>query len=326
MFSQPDLSVIVVSYNTREVLRACLQQLYKASAGLSMEVIVVDNASRDQSAEMVSQDFPQVRLIASQVNLGFASGNNVGFDIALGRYVVLLNPDALVDGDALRNALQHMEDTPRAAMGGARLLGGDGSLQPSARLFPSLLNELLSITGLAYRFPKSRFFGRFDRTWDDQQNATQVDWVPGAFAIIRQSALKKMGGFDERFFLYYEEVDLCRRLHAAGWEIWYWPDIVVRHSGGESSKTVKHLDFSSSGSQLTLWRMRSGLLYYRKHHGIVTTWLVSRLESAWHQMRMLRARCMGNLPKQDESRRFFNLMRQAWQETLGGQISPRRPW
>jgi GT2 family glycosyltransferase len=182
------------------------------------------------------------------------------------------------------------------------------------------------LSGLAARFPKSRFFGRFDRTWDDSGQPVEVDWVPGAFTLIRRTALEQVGYFDERFFLYYEEVDLCRRFREAGWRIWYWPDAEIRHWGGESSKTVENQDFSSSGSQLTLWRMRSQLLYYRKHHGWLVARLIAGLEPAWHAVRAWRAKRGGAQHKADESGRIITLMRRAWLETRAGETSPRRPW
>lgn len=326
MSSQEKTSVIIVSYNTREILRACLERLFAVTSDLVLEVIVVDNASRDASADMVERDFPGVRLIRSQTNLGFAAANNVGFKMASGDYILLLNPDALVEPGALQRSLACMAADPAIGMGGGLLLGKAGEWQPSARLFPSLLNELLVLSGLAARFPKSRFFGRFDRTWDDSGKPVEVDWVPGAFTLIRRSALEAVGAFDERFFLYYEEVDLCRRFRQAGWTIWYWPDAVIRHWGGESSKTVENHDFSSSGSQLTLWRMRSGLLYYRKHHGWLVARLVAGLEGGWHRLRALRARLGGKTAKGQESARIADLMQRAWQETLGGRESPPRPW
>lgn len=320
------LSVIVVSFNTRDILRACLQRLYTVAEGLAPEVIVVDNASRDASADMVEHEFPQVRLIRSPVNLGFAAGNNLGFKAAGGDYVLLLNPDALVEAGALQRALAYMDSDPSIGMGGGRLLDHTGKGQPSARCFPSLLNEVLVLSGLAARFPKSRFFGRFDRTWDESGQPVAVDWVPGAFALMRRSALDQTGPFDERFFLYYEEVDLCRRFRQAGWQVCFWPDVVVRHWGGASSKTVENHDFSSSGSQLTLWRMRSELLYYRKHHGWLMTRLVAGLESGWHRLRAWRALRRGQVGKAGESHRISALMQQAWLETRAGQESPSRPW
>lgn len=180
-------------------------------------------------------------------NLGFAAANNRAFAVAQGRYVVLLNSDAFMQAGALGQAIALMEAHPHVALGGARLVGRDGAEQPSARMFPSLLNDLLTLSGLAARFPRSPFFGRVDRTWADPREACAVDWVPGAFAIIRRAALDAVGAFDEDFFLYYEEVDLCRRLKRAGHAIWYWPQIEVIHFGGESSKTLVNLPRHSSG-------------------------------------------------------------------------------
>jgi hypothetical protein len=227
----PEVSVVVVSYNTREILRRCLARLQEEMAGIAGEVIVIDNASADGSPNMVATQFPQATLVRSIVNLGFAAANNRGFRIARGRFVVLLNPDAFLGPGALARAVAHMQRHPRAAMAGGRLMDPEGRLQPSGRLFPSLLNEVLVTTGLAARYPRSRLFGRFDRSWADPQAPARVDWVPGAFTIIRRDVLQELGGFDERFFLYYEEVDLCRRVAAAGHEIWYWPEIAVTHIG-----------------------------------------------------------------------------------------------
>jgi len=326
MRKSPKTSVIIVSFNTREILRACLARLFEVTHDLDVEAIVVDNNSSDASADMVERDFPNVKLIRSTVNLGFAAANNLGFKQAGGEFVLLLNPDALLEPGALNRALSYITADPAIGMGGGRLLDAAGRMQPSARRYPSLLNEILVLSGLAARFPKSRFFGRFDRTWDDSGRPAPVDWVPGAFALMRKSALDAVGPFDERFFLYYEEVDLCLRFRRAGWTIWYWPDVVVLHTGGESSKTVKDVEFSSSGSQLTLWRMRSALLYYRKHHGAVAASLVALIEGGWHQLRGLRARLLGNPRKQQESSRVVALMRRAWLETRCGAISPPRPW
>jgi len=244
--------------------------------------------------------------------------------VARGRYIVLLNPDAFLGEGSLSRALAHMERAPRVGIAGGRLQDPAGRLQPSGRLFPSLLNEALVTSGLAARFPRSRLFGRFDRTWADPGRAAQVDWVPGAFTIIRGRALGETGGFDERFFLYYEEVDLCRRMVHGGHEVWYWPDIVVTHIGGASSKTVKAHEFSSAGSQLTLWRLRSALLYYRKHHGRMAAWGLATLESLWHRLRI--AANAGNPAKHASSRRQIGLVRQAWADTAGGVLCPPRPW
>jgi GT2 family glycosyltransferase len=318
----PDISVVVVSFNTRDLLRECLRSLDQACEGLRCEVFVVDNISRDGSADMVEREFPAVKLIRSTVNLGFAAANNRAFPLVRGRYVVLLNSDAFFHPGALQRSVSHMDAEQEVGLGGARLVGRDGSWQPSARLFPSLLNDFLTLTGLSARFPHSRFFGRFDRTWANPNEAADVDWVPGAFSILRREVLEQVGYFDEAFFLYYEEVDLCRRIKAAGHTVRCWPDVVVTHYGGESSKTVQTLTMSSSGSQLTLWRMRAAFLYFRKHHG-ATAWFARQLEKIWHQ---LRAWKNGSSDKAEESRVIIALLDRAWAETNGGAVSPPRPW
>ena len=323
-----DISVVIVSFNTCELLRQCLLNLEREASGLLYEGIVVDNASRDGSAEMVESEFPGVRLVRNKNNRGFAAANNQGFQIARGRYVVLLNSDAFLRPQALARSLEYMDANPQVGLAGGRLVGQDNSWQPSARAFPSLLNDLLMMSGLADKYSKSRFFGRLDRTWADPLEAASVDWVPGAYSIIRREALQRVGYFDERFFLYYEEVDLCRRLKAAGYEIWYWPDIVVVHLGGESSKAIKNLDISSAGTQLTLWRMRSGLLYYRKHHGAFGAWSVMILELCWNRLRMLRNRSKrrDRQDKRERARTAMKLMQLAWRDTCGGNVSPPQPW
>ncbi len=325
----PDVSIVIVSFNTRDLLRECLQSLEKESQGISKEVFVVDNISRDQSADMVDREFPEVKLIRSQVNLGFAAANNKAFPHCTGRYVVLLNSDAFLKPQALQKSIAYMDADVGIGLGGARLTGRDGSWQPSARMFPSPLNDLLTLSGLAGKFPKSHFFGRFDRTWADQGESADVDWVPGAYSIIRRSVLESVGYFDENFFLYYEEVDLCKRIKDAGYRIKYWGDVGVIHLGGESSKTIAGATFSKSGSQLTLWRMRAELLYYRKHHGAVGALLAKDLESAWHAVRAWKNRNSkdeGRALKAKDSARLVELMAQAWEETDGGEVSPPRPW
>lgn len=325
----PDLSIVIVSYNTKDLLDECLRSVARESQGLNSETLVVDNASTDGSPEMVRRSFPQVRLQCSPVNLGFAPANNLAFEQARGRYVVLLNSDAFLQPGSLRLALDRMEANPAVGLAGGRLRGRDGAWQPSARAFPSFFNDLINISGLAAHFPQSRLWGRIDRTWADPGQEAEVDWVPGAFAIIRRQLLENIGRFDGRMFLYFEEVDLCRRVRDAGYQVYYWPDIEIVHIGGESSKTIRRLSLSSSGAQLTLWRMRSELLYYRKHHGRSGAWAKKILESAWHSIRGWRHRNPADLyaeAKREESRAVVQLMRQAWHETRGGLTAPAHPW
>jgi GT2 family glycosyltransferase len=284
----------------------------------------VDNASWDGSADMVAAKFSEIELVRAPHNLGFAAANNLGWQQARGEYVVLLNPDAFLAADTLTRAVHLMATDPAVALAGGLLVGRNGEHEPSARKFPSLLNDLLTLSGLADRFPHSRLFGRFNRTWADPQRPAYVDWVPGAFAIIRNSVLKRIGFFDERFFLYFEEVDLCRRLKKAGHRVAYWPELKITHFGGESSRTLSGQSFSNHGRQLTLWRMRSMLLYYRKHHGLLLAWLASSAEKTWHWLRAHKNR--GQAEKSTESHEIVAHMRRAWSETLGGRVSPPRPW
>lgn len=299
------------------------------SKGTVCETIVVDNNSRDGSAELVETHFPDVKLIKTNENLGFAGANNKGFQLASGRYIVLLNSDAFLHSGALKKAIHKMDANPEVGLAGAKLVSQNGSLQPSARLFPSVLNDFLYLSGLADKYPKSRFFGRCDRTWSSPDVAAETDWVPGAFSIIRRASLEKVGFFDERFFLYYEEVDLCRRIKAMGDKIVYWPDLVVTHLGGESSKTVTEHLFSSKGSQLILWRMQSGMLYYRKHHGYLGAGGMMLMELAWHQLRAWKnalGSSPANLDKRKESLLYMKLLKKAWKETQGGLVCPPKPW
>lgn len=323
-----DVSVIIISLNTEKVLRECLECLKKESEGLRVETLVVDNGSVDGSVSMLQKEFPDVQVIVSPENLGFGRANNLAFKEARGRYIVLLNSDAFLTREALRLSVEKMDRDSKIGLAGARLTGRDGAWQPSARMFPSVVTDFFVLSGLSNRFPASRFFGHFDRTWADPMQPAAVDWVPGAYSIIRKEALNKVGFFDPAFFLYYEEVDLCKRIKASGYSIWYWPDVVVIHIGGESSRQMKTVQMSKAGSQLTLWRMRSTLLYYRKNHGF-QAFFAKTLETLWYSQRAWRKRF-----SKDPARRasaasdqaHVMLMKQAWAETMGGRISPPQPW
>jgi len=325
---QFDVTVLIVSFNTRDVLRECLQSVYREIGALRVQVIVVDNASTDGSPAMVEQEFRDVLLIQSKINLGFGPANNLGSRSAEGRYLVLLNSDAFLTEGSLERSVAHMDANSGVGLGGGLLTGRDGSWQPSARMFPTVLSDLLVLSGLAARFPRSRFFGSADRTWASPMEAAEIDWVPGAYAIMRADLIESIGLFDPRFFLYYEEVDLCKRVKNAGHSIWYWPDIAIVHIGGESSRQIRSLQLSRTGAQLTLWRMRSMLLYYRKHHGF-SAWLAMGLETAWYWLRSQRRRWSTNPDRRASARadlHLISILSQAWRDTIGGRFSPAQPW
>jgi N-acetylglucosaminyl-diphospho-decaprenol L-rhamnosyltransferase len=272
-----DLVVITVSYNTRELLADCLQSVLDGlqRSGLSGEMWVVDNASADGSPEMVRDRFPSVRLVAHHENLGFAAGNNLalqqmGFDQRLvGRHVLFLNPDTRVLGDALGEMVRFLDSTPDAGAVGARLIHGDGSFQHSAFAFPGLTQILFDFFPLHHRLLHSRLNGRYAQWLYKAGQPFPVDHPLGAALMVRGETLTQVGTFDERFFMYCEEIDLCRRIKAGGWQIYCLPRAEIVHWVGQSTRQFRDRMF------VALWRSR--FLLFEKHHGPVFGWLARRL-------------------------------------------------
>lgn len=234
-----DVSVIIVNWNTRDILRNCLTSVYAQTETMVFEVIVIDNASSDGSAAMVKQEFPQVRLIENTQNRGFAAANNQGMQFAKGRYVLLLNSDTVVLDGAIQKTLAFADQHPQAAVVGCKVLNPDRTLQPTCFMFPSLLNLFLSATYLYKVFPRSHFFGRERMTWWDRDEVRRVQVVTGCFMLVRQEAIRQVGMMDEGYFMYAEETDWCWRFLKAGWENLFYPDACIIHLGGQSSKQVK---------------------------------------------------------------------------------------
>jgi GT2 family glycosyltransferase len=227
-----DMAVVIVNYNTRDHLCACLEAIGSNEAS---EVVVVDNASTDGSPEMVRANYPWVRLIASSTNAGYGAAANVGMAACHAPYVLLLNGDTRVTPGAVHSLSSYLDLHPRAAVIGPRLVNLNGDLQASCYPFPTPLYVFLeeSTLGQLIRFvPVLRH--RYLRTWS-YNHSRRVPWVLGAALAIRRKAVDDAGGFDESFFLYYEEVDLCLRLHSAGWEVHFAPITTVTHVGGASS-------------------------------------------------------------------------------------------
>jgi GT2 family glycosyltransferase len=257
-----DLSIIVVNWNVKELLDACLQSLLKASHStprLAIEIIVVDSASSDGSPQMVRDRFPQVRLIASQENLGYAKGNNVGAEAAQGRYLFLLNPDTVVQPDALGRMVDYMEAHPEVGVLGPQLLWPDGSIQSSRRRFPTPGSLFWESTLLEQWFPENRYVRRFHLADQSVDQSPKVDWVVGAAILIRREAWQQVGPIDQDFFMYFEETDWCQRSAEAGWETHYLPAAQVIHYEGKSSEQVV--------AARTLRFQRSKLRYTRKYFG-----------------------------------------------------------
>jgi GT2 family glycosyltransferase len=254
-----DVSVVVVNWNTRDILRDCLRSIFVETKRVTCEVVVIDNGSSDGSAEMVAAEFPAVRLIRNADNRGFAAANNQGMVGARGRYVLLLNSDTVVLEDAISKAVAFAEGHPDAAVVGCRAVFPDGRLQQNCFLFPSLLNLALSLTHLALVFPRSRFFGRGRLTWWDYATPREVDVVAGCFMLVRRAAIDQVGPMADRFFMYSEDTEWCWRFRQAGWRVLYTPDAVIIHlMGASSAQCASDMRVLERRSLLMLLEQRSG--------------------------------------------------------------------
>ena len=231
------LSIIIVSYNVKQLLRECLDAVSLATAGFDSEVIIVDNASSDGSLEYLQPLFPQFRFIGSKLNLGFAKANNMALALAKGTYVLFLNPDTVIPPDSLKKCMRFMTDHPDAGALGVRMLNASGEfLKESKRGFPSPQVSLWKMTGLARLFPRSRIFAKYYLGHLDEHSIHPVDVLSGAFMFIRKEVLDRTGGFDERFFMYAEDIDLSHRIILAGFVNYYFPEVTILHYKGESTR------------------------------------------------------------------------------------------
>ena len=254
-----DVSIIIVNWNTRDILRDCLRSVHEAAGDVCFEVIVVDNDSADGSADMVADEFAGVRLIRNQRNVGFAPANNQGIAASQGRYVLLLNSDTVVQDGAVAKSVRFADAHPDAAVVGCHTVFGDGRLQYNCFTFPSLLNLALSLTQLARWFRRNRFFGRYRLTWWDYATARQVDAVAGCFMLVRRTAIDEVGPMSERYFMYSEDSDWCWRFRERGWTTWYTPDARIVHlydASGSQARAEMHL--YQRRSMLMFLEMKSG--------------------------------------------------------------------
>ncbi|HDR04608.1 MAG TPA: glycosyltransferase [Candidatus Marinimicrobia bacterium] len=232
-----DLSVIIVSYNVKEFLHQTLLSVQKAAKGLNCEIWVVDNASLDGTAAFVEKSFPEVKLIANNENLGFGKANNQALRQASGKYVLFLNPDTIVQDDTFSTMIRFMEANEQIALSGCKILNADGTLQAACRRsIPTPGVAIPKMLGLSRLFPKSKLFGRYNLTYLDPDKSYPVDAVSGSFMFARTSLMQALGGFDEAFFMYGEDLDLCYRVKKAGYEIWYVAETSIIHYKGESSR------------------------------------------------------------------------------------------
>jgi N-acetylglucosaminyl-diphospho-decaprenol L-rhamnosyltransferase len=258
-----DISVILISYNTIEMTKMALSRLFASSHDIEMEVIIIDNDSRDHSADVLRQEYPQITLIENEKNVGFGRANNQALPYIKGRYVLLLNTDAFVEPDTVSKTIRYMDENPQCGVLGVKLLGRDGTLQPSCRYFPTPWNIFLNHSGLRRLFYRTVMVD--DMSWD-HATVRDCDWVPGCYYLVRKEAIDQVGLMDPRYFLYYEEIDHCFAAKKAGWKVTYFPYSSVVHIGGESAKSQGEI--TRRGRQIESLKIESELLYFRKNHGL----------------------------------------------------------
>lgn len=254
-----DITVSIVNWNTKDELQDCLRSVL-AQEGARIEVTVVDNASSDGSVDMLRDEFGgAVRVIANDVNRGFGAAHNQVIAASSARYVLLLNPDCRLPAkNVLGRMVEYMDANPDVGMLGPRIVYPDGRLQYSARRFPTALAAAFRHTPLGRLFPRNRFARKYlMEDWDHTQTA-DVDWLSGAALIVRRRTIEEIGAFDERFFMYVEDMDWCRRAHAAGWRVVYYPEVEVSHRIGASS--------DQSQTKMIHEHRRSMLRYFLKYN------------------------------------------------------------
>ncbi len=235
-----DVSVIIVSWNTRELLLKCVASIYESTSNISIEIIVVDNSSADGSVDAIRGCHPNIRVIANGSNVGFAAANNRGIHVARGAYLLLLNPDTIVLPGVIHNCFNYARAHPDVAAIGCQVLESENRIQRTGFSFPTPWNLFLVESGLSKAFPKSNVFGKPELGWWDRNSEMDVDVVSGMFMFIPMQALKQVGPMDEDYFVYAEEADLCFRLRKAGWRCVFAPigQIIHLEGGGKSTKQV----------------------------------------------------------------------------------------
>ena len=265
-----DIGIVIVNWNTCDLLRRCLQTVFASDGSASFEVLVVDNASEDGSAVMVAREFPQVILLENEENVGYPRGNNIGlrhfgFCVAGGRvaagaprYALLLNPDTELPPGALGEMTRYMDARAQVGIAGPKLLLPDGSLDKACRRgFPTPMVSFYHFSGLARLFPHSPRFGRYNMSFAHEDKELEVDSVVGAYMQVKRAVIEQIGLLDERFFMYGEDLDWAYRAKQAGYRVMYEPAVVVRHVKRAASR-------KSARAQFEFWRAM--LLFYRKHY------------------------------------------------------------
>ena len=281
------VSVVIVNWRTRNALRECLRSVVQQENIASLQIIVVDNASGDGSAEMVAECYPRVRLIRNEENRGFAVACNQGMRLTTGKYVLLLNPDTVVPSCTIGKVVAFADAHLESAVVGCRVTNPDGTLEHTCFRYPSLLNLALAVLGLNRLFPRSRFFGRQFMTWWERDSVREVDVVTGSFMLVRHEAMHQVGLMDERYFMYAEEADWCYRFAQAGWKMTFTPDAEIVHLSSQSSVQC--------WPKMYVWQRKSVLLFLEKWRGAGTRRAANLLYMAWSLLRLTLCLTLGTL-------------------------------
>ncbi len=258
-----DVSIIIVAWNVRELLNDCLKSVYDETKGIDFEVIYVDNASEDGSVEMVTKEFPKVRIIENEKNEGFIRANNQAIEVAKGRYVLLLNSDTVVLDNAIAKMVKFADENPEAALVGCKVVNLDKTLLRTCFMSPSCLNMLLSVTCLNRLFPRSKFFGRERLTWWDYGSSREVEVICGCCSLVRMKAIKEVGLMEELYFVYGDDPDWCYRFRSNGWKILFTPEAKIIHIGDQTTKKMpREFKLQLLGSQLIFMKLHRSKLVF----------------------------------------------------------------
>jgi len=273
MAEKPDLSIIILNYNTRDLLRDCLRSVLKSKKNsFAYEIIVVDNASVDGSVEMIKREFPQVKIIQSKENLGFAGGNNLALKKAQGKYILFLNSDTQVKPDAFQKMISFMDSDPKIGAATAKTILVSGGMDPDChRGFPTPWASICYFLGLEKLFPKSKIFGQYHQFYLDLNKIHEIDAGFGTFMFIRRQALTEVGSWDENYFFYGEDLDLFYRIKKAGWKVMFYPEpLLIHHKGASSGLRKESKKISQANQQTRIKTAKASIqameIFYKKFY------------------------------------------------------------
>lgn len=269
-----DISIVILNYKSKNMVKECLRGIKSVGINLNYEIIVVDNASGDGIEKMLKENFPEVKFIASPANVGFAAGNNLGIRAAGGRYILIMNPDIAIFRDSIETLVRYMDENKSVGLAGPKLLNPDGSVQYSACRFPGRVTPLYRRTPLGRTSSGKRELARYLMKDWNHEDARDVDWMLGACLIVRREAMEKVGLFDERFFLYFEDTDWCRRFWEAGWKVAYVPKSSMVHFHRRES--AESSLFASLFKKTTQIHILSSIKYFLKYRGKANPAVIDR--------------------------------------------------